>query len=556
MDNHRCYLLLKQIQNNGPVSSAALAKQFSLSSRTVRNDLKEMMPAVAQKGAHLYAKSGTGYSLEIYHQESFDAFLQELLAQDDIPVTADGRVRWLLLKMAETPEKYIKIETIMHQLYISRSTVNADLRKAKQYLKQYHIALLARPNYGIALSGSELNIRQLIAAIYQEDKNPAMDQAADKIFDQLVQITSLNKFKFSTASLREISWQLLMGARRSQNHPAVFTDEQLTYLISSDEYPLACQIVKSLNDTIPKTETAFITLHLKCHRIINLTETPDYPISEEIKQLSEQIICFIRKICHINLSADHIFRKALVTHLIPMSIRARFYIHLHNPLLSQIKEKYALSYMIADIVFQALHETLTYDISEDEIGFITLHIQVALYKFYDTKNKSILVTGSAGKAVSQTIVYQIEKRFGSLLCQIMACDIARLNTINLNDYDFILTTSPLPRSFNLPVLTISPLLSNDDFNHIAALLKTPSLSVLYLNAKTINEVISSLYPIPASAIHDLLKNMVITDHGTALITDHRSHDFPQAVVIKEPVLYQNRPVQFILFDISYQLKGK
>src|SRR5699024_2818876 len=56
-------------------------------------------------------------------------------------------------------EHYLKLDDLSEEIYVSRSTVQKDLKNVKEILNEYGIQLETRPNYGIKLKGSELKLR-------------------------------------------------------------------------------------------------------------------------------------------------------------------------------------------------------------------------------------------------------------------------------------------------------------------------------------------------------------------------------------------------------------
>ena len=56
-------------------------------------------------------------------------------------------------------------------MYISKSTVQNDMRDVKKRLKPYDIELKIKPNYGFKLKGDEMKLRSCIAEhLFQSGK--------------------------------------------------------------------------------------------------------------------------------------------------------------------------------------------------------------------------------------------------------------------------------------------------------------------------------------------------------------------------------------------------
>ena len=169
MNPLRCYKILQQIISEGPISSELLAQTSGLSSRTIRNELRDWMPSIEKNGARLFVKSGIGYKLEIYEPDRFGVFLKSIYTRDEVPSTACERICYILKLLLEHSGEFVKQEILAEQLYVSQNTISADFKKIKKFLKEYDLSLVGRSGYGISLRGSESDIRYILTQMVKED---------------------------------------------------------------------------------------------------------------------------------------------------------------------------------------------------------------------------------------------------------------------------------------------------------------------------------------------------------------------------------------------------
>ncbi|MCJ0602250.1 PTS sugar transporter subunit IIA, partial [Enterococcus cecorum] len=98
--------------------------------------------------------------------------------------------------------------------------------------------------------------------------------------------------------------------------------------------------------------------------------------------------------------------------------------------------------------------------SEDEIGYIALHLAGAIERnesFQNTRLRCIIVCGS-GLTMSKIIQIKLEKKYGDLITVVKKYSYLELQQANLSGIDLIITTIPIKHD-TIPVTVI-------DMNHL------------------------------------------------------------------------------------------
>ena len=149
----------------------------------MRSDIRELEGILDQYGASIQPVRARGYELKIIDQDRF-CILQEKLslghpAQDSN--SPQYRYNYLIrrLLLAET---YVKLEELADELYVSKSTVQNDLKEVKQTLTKYGILIDKRPNYGIKLKGDEVHLRFCISEFIRFGGSRSMEPPSDTAF--------------------------------------------------------------------------------------------------------------------------------------------------------------------------------------------------------------------------------------------------------------------------------------------------------------------------------------------------------------------------------------
>ena len=82
ISNKRCIQILKLLlKNKECMTGDNLAVSIGVSSRTIRNDMKDLNRALEDHGASVVSEIGQGYYLKIEDQEKFLAFQNEMEEQ-------------------------------------------------------------------------------------------------------------------------------------------------------------------------------------------------------------------------------------------------------------------------------------------------------------------------------------------------------------------------------------------------------------------------------------------------------------------------------------------
>ncbi|SJZ94506.1 glucose PTS transporter transcription antiterminator GlcT [Selenihalanaerobacter shriftii] len=132
----------------------------------------------------------------------------------------------------------------------------------------------------------------------------------------------------------------------------------------------AALIEKRLEIKLPIEEVSFITLHLHAAR-------NNLGVSKTVKHTSliKEMVDIIEQELAINLTKESLNYARLITHLRFGLRRIEEGEPNHNPILDKIKKDFISSYRLAEQLALMIKERLNLDVSDDEIGYIALHLQ-------------------------------------------------------------------------------------------------------------------------------------------------------------------------------------
>jgi len=129
-------------------------------------------------------------------------------------------------------------------------------------------------------------------------------------------------------------------------------------------------IRKSLGVEINDSEVGFVALHFHSAR-------QNRKVSETVKntRVLKEIVEIIESHLNYKISNEGLMYSRLITHLKTAITRLEEHKYIENILLDSIKEKFADSFIIAKKIGQYIEANTTMKVSEDELGFMALHIE-------------------------------------------------------------------------------------------------------------------------------------------------------------------------------------
>ncbi|PLT27543.1 BglG family transcription antiterminator [Peribacillus deserti] len=498
MLNTRMTAILRELMGaKSCITGEQLAAAIDVTSRTIRNDMKELDSILSYHGGNIRSKRGTGYQLMIEDEQAFLHFLKENFQRDSnredhIPSVPEERVQYLIKRLLLT-DQYVKLDHLADEMFISKSTIQNDLRDVKKLLNLYGIALEKRPNYGIKLKGNEVNLRYCMseyifnrAGTHPDINNLGVSlltaEEMQVIKDIILKQVKDHSIDLSDISLNNLVIHIAIAYKRIQNSNYVsLSPAQLQEITSQLEYDVAHRIIKNieykLDVRFPDTEIAYIAIHLLGTRTmanLNLEEAElqEY-MDDDIHLLSKKIVDSIEKKLGLGIGDDKELLVSLNLHLKPALYRFRYKMNLRNPMLDEIKATFPIAFEGGIIAGVVIKEELNIDINEHEIGYIALHIGAAMERrTLSTIPKKCLIVCASGLGSAKLLSYKLQSVFGTKIRIAGTIEYYKLQDFPIQSVDFIISTIPISEAISVPVIEVNTFLGHNDFQKIESQLKT------------------------------------------------------------------------------------
>lgn len=458
--NQEDYVVIKDIAN-----------KLGVSERTVHYDIGEIERNNITQNFLITKKRGSGVKGKWISTPRLDNIQV---------ISLDNEVFNAIFKRLVIQGETISINGLSNELFVSASSIDLEIKKIKDFIRSNSKVKLLQDNLGTRIVGKEEEIRNLITSyndrfISQSYGISTIDKTISILSNLYpVELINLTYLIFNAFKENEIhfiapyyeynifNFLLVLINRLSLGFKTEMFDSRLigkdvyginNYLIAKDMIEL---ISEKLNIEVDESEILRLSIHLEGNRIEVKNE--DFDLKESISSLTEKLIENMSVAVNEDLTHDEILKTNLNFHLKYMVFRLKEGVYIKNPILQDIMKDFRLTYDLVWLMTSFIEDITDLEITDDELGFITLHFQSALDR--RKKSKMIYVI-SENAAISQQFTID---RLKSVLSPL---DI--IKTISLEDYeeiddtkiDLLISTIPIHEG-KIPVVYVSPLVKDEE----------------------------------------------------------------------------------------------
>lgn len=371
-------------QSDEWVTAGELADRLGVTTRSVRSYVTSVKSAA--KPLDVIASSTSGYRL---NRDAYASFLTERRTREPDAGSPRERVHLIIRQLGDAPEG-LDVYDVAAALYVSESTVEADLRKAKLLVEEAGLTLQRRGST-VALAGTELNRRRLLSRVFR-------DESAQGFLD----LETIQR-EFSSADLPAFKAELvgmLDGSGYFVNEYSV--DNVLLHVVIAvdrvgkqrsidpvDE-PAASPSIREIAGRLDELVRAHFDAALGARELrylaVLLTTrvlTPGHDESAEAvaeTYLDPDFLAEIRAIVRLASEEylveldDDDFIVRLGLHVRNLVARAHENSFSRNPMTRSIKSSFPMIYELAVFIASQIQRREGIVVNDDEIAYIALHV--------------------------------------------------------------------------------------------------------------------------------------------------------------------------------------
>ncbi|WP_445611568.1 BglG family transcription antiterminator [Hafnia alvei] len=458
-----------------------LARRFAVSTRTVRTDVTALNDILSQYGAEFVHLRGSGYRLDVHDADRFSLLQQQSRATRSVPRSAKDRVTHLLLRFLAQGEP-IKLDDVADSWFVSRASLQSDMADVRDMVGKYGLTIESKPHYGMKLFGRENAVRACLAnLLFQYPAgDPLFGELRGKVLPeidiaQLREQLHLTMQQYHIRLTDEAEQQLLIycGIILHRIRTGFLLDE----LDVSDVEPVFTQaardVARYLEERfgcgIPETEVAYLSVQIAARRITDASSLQNID-GDENHALVSHILSFINEHYNYDLRDDEQLSSDLLSHIATMMTRAKYQINIPNPLLEHIKQHYPLAYDVTLAAVSSWGKNMPYTITDNEIGYLVLHIGVGLERHYDIgyeRHPQALLVCDSGMSTLRLLETKLKREFPQLIVN-QVDSLREYEKLEHIEEDFVISMAKVPEK-NKPVVTVAPFPTSFQLEQLAKL---------------------------------------------------------------------------------------
>ena len=486
------------------ITTNDIAAKLSVSSKTISRQLPKVEEILNAVGLQLEKKSGAGL-LIVGSEVKRYALAKQIESGEKKEYTPNERRSIIISKLLSSREP-IKLFVLSSAVHVTDSTISNDLDKLEPYFREQGLKLLRKPGLGVSLLGDERDLRRAIVRyIYEHvgeenllnlmrDNLPEENESVAQVSKFLLELIDAGEwrrlekmirdtesdlgYKLSDNAFIGLAIHLSLTMRRIKNHEAVALDEEnFSRIKSSREFAaaekLAEKIAAIFKIDVPLSEICYIAMHILGARsryssasLGKISMMDNF----RIVKLARQIMKNAAKITGRDIDKNQNLLAGLVNHLAPTISRLKMKMDIRNPLLHEIQEHYPELMTLTRKCVAELEKEIEKTLPDAEIAYIAMHLGAALSdseKFLHAVHR-VVVACPTGMGTSRLLASRLRATFPTLKI-VDEIPILEINSeyIAAKDFDFIISTVPIPRA-DCTVLVVSAALTENDKKKIEA----------------------------------------------------------------------------------------
>lgn len=496
--DQRSYALFKEITNHEQVTKAEGMRKLNLSERQFNYDLDKINHALKRLNIPEVEIVDNLFLMDKKLREAIKSDMLLDMNPNTFVISEQDRVFLIYLYT------FIRKEPISNYHYqlllgVSKNTALADVKRAKELCFGWDITLVYSRVDGYHLKGSELDKRRLVSycidTLLSQSLGKEIIVLALKSWGQddylvltqwiIEEHLEENEINLVKSRKNEMIIRLAFVRSRNKSEQIVFNESEKKLVQSQGLFEQGKRLSNKLFNKDGDNESFYVTLQL----LIALQEFSSHD-NPSLGDLAEQIIDEFERVTLIPIENKMNLKRSLYNHLIPSFFRITFKIPLVNPLTKRIKKEYAELFQFVKRALEPLTMWTGKSISEDEIGYFTLHFGGYLDKNKRPKSEklSALIVCSNGISSSMMLKAQLNEMCPDITFS-AAQTVGKIPEISTTSFDLIFSTVNVLSI--KPVYIVKPLLSQVEKNYLiqAVISDFPKLDNKSISVDQIIEVV-------------------------------------------------------------------
>lgn len=486
----RQQFVLNKVLYEDSINIKNLQKQLNISARTILREISSLNTDLKK------------YNIKIFNDEEMNLSIsgnkeniQEIKTSlNSVPIqwlfTKEQRQIIIACELLVSKEP-LKASYLSHKFNVVMGSISLDLDSIEKVLITKNLCLIRKRSYGISIEGSEWNKRNAFVDLLFEFKsfddllayfyNRKFDATVKTFFEitfgkRIIDIAKevLNEADFKDLKVNDVKYlslfiQVLLSIKKKENSENIILPQKVKEDIAVfEDYQRIKSLDKSLKENnilLPEDELVYLYLYLSDYKYLYIKDEESGISYEDVVM---ELITEISKKINLELSIDNQLIRDLARHFKQSFYMLNLGLRVINPLINEIEEHYSELFKIINNRCKLIFSRYNLKIPREEVGYITMHIDVAIQRQQSILRKmKVLIICSGGIGTSKILSNKIK----SLFPDIESISIGSLHDINdsisENKYDLILSTvSMASKEFN-NIIEVSPFMTQENIESVS-----------------------------------------------------------------------------------------
>lgn len=466
-----------QISKNEFTTIKELTNSFHVTDRTIRTDIQAINLEIAKYECEILLKRKSGYYLMSYNKDKFKELQNQIEKQTNVLTfnSLDDRIKYILQKLLYSQD-YVILDDLANEVFVSRNTLQNYIKPIKETLETYNLIYVSKPNLGVKVFGNEKDKRECllneilckdtptyIIGFTKEEQMLFRDIDLFEIQTLVNQLLNKHDIHASDYDRKNLIMHCALMISRVKTENYIPFDVQ--FPIQDDIYELIEQLCIQLENKfdiqITSGEKQYIYLHIASNTHMNIYSVNTVKLQNQITKLLEVIY----EEYNFDLRQDAVLKKDLFNHFSSILSSKNIYMNKKNPLLNTIKTNFPLPF---EITLTSTAKVFSEALTEDEIGYISLHIGAAIERCFTSmyQKKRVVLVCRSGIATTRMLEARLQTFFNSKIVIVNKISYAEFMHYDFANIDFVISTIPI-QSDNIPVEIVDFTLKNTDIEKIS-----------------------------------------------------------------------------------------
>lgn len=488
----RQQFILDKVLNEGSFNIKSLHNQFNISTRTILREISSINKSLKKYNVIIFVDEEMNLSASGNKNNIEDIKISLNLVPIHWLFSKEQRQIVIACELLVSKEP-LKASYFSHKYNVVMGSISLDVDRVEQILLTKNLCLLRKRSHGISVEGSEWNKRialvellfelkpfeDLLTILYKEKVDQTVEAFFEIIFgEKIIKLvnTVFQKSKFSYVKVNDVKYfslflQILLAIKKNEIGENIFLPDKIKSEIKALE---AYNQIRSINEILneyeidlPEDELVYLTLYLSEYNYFTSDNGSFMQLDINYEDIALELIGEVSKKINIDLICDKQLLKDLSQHLKQTFYMLNLGLIVINPLINQIKEHYSDLFKIINNKCRLIFSRYNHKIPLEEVGYITMHIEVAIQRQQANQKKiKTMVVCPGGIATARILCSKIESLFPDL----GNMDVTSLNDVNNRveeeNYDLILSTVPITSKVNNKVIVVSPFMTKENIEMV------------------------------------------------------------------------------------------